>query len=154
MKSDWGSSVNDPKKGARILQFTSFHHFLYSKKRLELRTNLTFKQGTRKGCGTLRGLEEGGKGIGAGVRTSGKILATRPLMLVMKLLANYKIAASCQTDHTCPPSIKSNTTDNKNKLQNTVMLTRFYKRLFKIYFNSCSSWSIHAFFCICYVIYT
>ena len=138
-------------------EYCSLRHFIISytlKSAWSLERNLTFNHGTRKGCGTLRGLEEGGKGIGTGVRTSGKILGTRPLMLVMKLLANYKIAASCQTDHTCPPSIKSNTTDNKNKLQNTVMLTRFYERLFKIYFNSCSSSSIHAFFCICYVIYT
>ena len=77
-------------------EYCSLRHFIISytvKSAWSLERNLTFKQGTRKGCGTLRGLEEGGKGIGTGVRTSGKILATRPLMLVMKLLANYKIAA-------------------------------------------------------------
>ena len=36
----------------------------------------------------FKGLGGGREGIGTGVRTSGKILATRSLMLVMKLLAN------------------------------------------------------------------
>ena len=71
--NDWGFSVDDPKKGARILQLTSFHHFIYSKKRLGLKRNLAFNQGTRKIFGALRSL---GEGFWKFVGTSGKILAT------------------------------------------------------------------------------
>lgn len=62
-------------------EYCSLRHFIISytvKSAWSLERNLTFNQGTRKGCGTLRGLEEGGKGIGTGVRSSGKILATAP----------------------------------------------------------------------------
>ena len=69
----WGFSVDDPKKGARILQITSFNHFIYSKKRLGLKRNLTFNQGTRKIFGALRSL---GEGFWKFAGTSGKILAT------------------------------------------------------------------------------
>ena len=43
------------KKGVRILQLTSLYHFIYGIKRLGLKQNLTFNQGTRKGFGALRG---------------------------------------------------------------------------------------------------
>ena len=71
--NDWGFSVDDPKKGARILQLTSFHHFIYGKKRLGLKRNLTFNQGTRTIFGALMSL---GEGFWKFVGTSGKILAT------------------------------------------------------------------------------
>ena len=71
--NDLGFSVDDPKKGAIILQLTSFHHFIYSKKRLGLKRNPTFNQGTRKIFGALRSL---GEGFWKFVGTSGKILAT------------------------------------------------------------------------------
>ena len=78
--NDWGFSVEDPKKGARILQLTSFHHFICSKKRLALKRNLTFNQGTRKIFGALRSL---GEGFWKFVGTSGKILhaPTKPCLL-------------------------------------------------------------------------
>ena len=71
--NDLGFSVDDPKKGAIILQLTSFHHFIYSKKRLGLKRNPTFNQGTRKIFGALRSL---GEGFWKFVGTSGKIPAT------------------------------------------------------------------------------
>ena len=63
------------KKGARILQLTSLHHFIYNKKRLGLKRNLTFNQGTRKRFGALRNWPWG-EGFWKFVRTSKKILAT------------------------------------------------------------------------------
>ena len=62
--------------GERILQLTSFHYFICSKKRVRLKRNLTFNQGTRKEIWSLRSL---GEGFWKFVRTFGKILAT-PLM--------------------------------------------------------------------------
>ena len=82
MINDWGFSVDNPKKGARILQLTSFHHFIYSKKCLGLKQNLAFNQGTRIRFGALKVWVGGrGEGIRKFVRTSAEILAT-PLRTV------------------------------------------------------------------------
>lgn len=73
-------------KQDRGKNFTTFRHFLYSKKKcLGLLVNVTFNQGTKTRFGALKGLVGRGGGRGEGiwkfVRTSGKILAT-PLLLI------------------------------------------------------------------------
>ena len=58
--------MDDPKEGTRILPHTSFHHFIYSKKRLGLKENLTFNQGTRTRFWALKGyvgVRGGGRGF-------------------------------------------------------------------------------------------
>ena len=68
----------------RILQLTSFHYFIYSNKRVRLKRNLTFNQGTRKEIWGLRSL---GDGFRKFVRTFGKILATPLIQVICDVIA-------------------------------------------------------------------
>ena len=57
--SDWGSSVDEPKKAQ---EFYNLLQFIYSKKRLGLQPSVAFKWKKQKKIGALKGL--GGKEFG------------------------------------------------------------------------------------------
>lgn len=53
--SDWGSSVDEPKKAQELYNLLQF---IYSKKRLGLQPSVTFNERSRKKLGSQKGWEE------------------------------------------------------------------------------------------------